>query len=75
LRVIVYEGVGKGAFVIMEKGKEVGSDGYARLKVVSAHELAAADIVLTTYDTLRTDLSHDPSKTQTNDRSLRYIKR
>lgn len=76
LRVIVYEGVEKGAFVVLEGKKRVGSDvNEQRLKIVSAHDLAAADIVLTTYDTLRADLSHKSDKTKSIDRSMRYVKR
>ncbi|BBN01240.1 E3 ubiquitin-protein ligase SHPRH [Marchantia polymorpha subsp. ruderalis] len=70
LRVIVYEGVGKGAKIIRSTTK-----GCPFLKIVSAHDLAAADIVLTTYDTLRSDLSHDADETQSVKRSLRYLKR
>eukprot|EP00897_Mesotaenium_endlicherianum_P009768 jgi/Mesen1/881/ME000115S00006 len=42
--------------------------------VVGAHELAAADIVLTTYDALRADVNHDTCEA-TQQRSLRFEKR
>ena len=42
-------------------------------QVVGAHELAGADIVLTTYDVLRCDLAHEEE--ERGERKLRYRKR
>ena len=60
------------------------SDGYGAVicgprasggaEVVSAHDLAAVDIVVTTYDVLRADVSRQP-ELEAHDRELRGAKR
>lgn len=52
-----------------DKGLSNASDG-----VVSAADLAAADVVLTTYDVLRGDLHHDPLG-DVGSRASRHVKR
>lgn len=72
LRVLVYEGVQKGATVVsgsLENSK------MEKIKVVGAHDLATADLVLTTYDTLRADVSHVATSTHKIERSFRQPKR
>lgn len=43
--------------------------------MLTANDLAAADIVLTTYNTLRMDLNHHWADTENNSRELRSAKR
>ncbi|KAL3695861.1 hypothetical protein R1sor_009937 [Riccia sorocarpa] len=69
IRVMVYEGAGKGAHVLAGNAK--GN----KPEMVSPDDLAAADIVLTSYDTLRTDVCHEPDKARVVRRSMRYFKR
>ena len=63
LRVLVYEGQPRDAGGPVAEAKRrrgasaLGGDG----SVVSARDLAEADVVLTTYDVLRHDLHHNPS--------------
>ena len=63
LRVLVYEGQPRDAGGPVAEAKRrrgasaLGGDG----EVVSARDLAEADVVLTTYDVLRHDLHHNPS--------------
>ena len=71
LKLIVYEGFQRGGRLY--SGGEVKSSKYGQ--VVGAHELASADIVLTTYTTLQADLSHDTDGDDTSQRSLRHTKR
>ncbi|KAI5079688.1 hypothetical protein GOP47_0005167 [Adiantum capillus-veneris] len=71
LKVIVYEGFQKGPG--LQSGGEVTRTKYG--KIVGAHELAMADIVLTTYNTLQADLSHDTEGEGNQPRSMRYVKR
>lgn len=44
-------------------------------QMLTANDLAAADIVLTTYNTLRMDLNHHWADTENNSRKLRSAKR
>jgi len=72
LRILVYEGVQKGATVVsgsLENSK------MEKIKVVGAHDLATADLVLTSYDTLRADVSHLATSTHKIERSFRQPKR
>ncbi|KAG0565163.1 hypothetical protein KC19_8G169500 [Ceratodon purpureus] len=72
LKVLVYEGVQKGATVVsgsLENSKT------KQIKIVGAHDLATSDLVLTTYDTLRADLSHVATSTHRIERSFRQPKR
>eukprot|EP00250_Pteridium_aquilinum_P010690 c19568_g2_i1 orf=83-3961(+) len=71
LKVIVYEGFQRG--IGMQSDDEVMGTKYG--KVVGAHQLAMADIVLTTYNTLQADLSHDMDGDDSLQRAMRYIKR
>ncbi|MCO5578792.1 hypothetical protein L7F22_032638 [Adiantum nelumboides] len=71
LKVIVYEGFQKGPG--LQFGSELTCTKYG--KIVGAHELAMADIVLTTYNTLQADLSHDTDGEGDQPRSMRYEKR
>jgi hypothetical protein len=71
LKLIVYEGFQRGGG--LHSGDEVKSSKYGQ--VVGAHELASADIVLTTYTTLQADLSHDADGDDGSQRSMRYTKR
>lgn len=71
---MVYDGVQKGATIISGEGSS-GNDKNERIKVVGAHELAASDLVLTTYDTLRADIHHVASQTHRIERSFRQPKR
>ncbi|KAL2642434.1 hypothetical protein R1flu_010021 [Riccia fluitans] len=74
IRVMVYEGAGKGARLVRSP-LDTDHAMSSKPEMIAAHDLAAADIVLTTYDTLRTDLSHEPDKTKVVKRSMRYFKR
>lgn len=62
LKVVVYEGQDPNA------GVSKGPTG-----IFTAHQLAATDVVLTTYDVLRKDLHHqsDPLEQQRSFRSIR----
>ncbi|KAJ7548808.1 hypothetical protein O6H91_07G028200 [Diphasiastrum complanatum] len=73
LRVIVYQGVGKGCFTVTDSKTTAAEKSY-RFGIVCAADLAAADIVITTYDILRSDLFHDANMLDAN-RCLRYNKR
>ena len=42
---------------------------------VDVNELASADVVLTTYDVLKEDLSHDSERYEGDRRLMRYEKR
>jgi E3 ubiquitin-protein ligase SHPRH len=76
LRVVVYEGVQKGARIVADFEHAIGISEAWTKKVVGAHDLATADLVLTTYDTLRGDLFHIPSDAHANERfSFRQTKR
>jgi E3 ubiquitin-protein ligase SHPRH len=68
LRVMVYEGVQKGARIVADFEHANGISEAWTKKVVGAHDLATADLVLTTYDTLRGDLFHIPSDSHANER-------
>ncbi|KAG0629280.1 hypothetical protein M758_1G090600, partial [Ceratodon purpureus] len=72
LRVLVYEGVQKGATVVSDS---LENSKMEKIKVVGAHDLATADLVLTTYDTLRADVSHVATPTHRTERSFRQPKR
>jgi hypothetical protein len=72
LRVLVYEGVQTGATVVSGSLENSKSE---KIKIVGAHDLATADLVLTTYDTLRADLSHVATSTHRIERSFRQPKR
>lgn len=74
LRVLVYEGVQKGATVVSGKGS-LESSKVEKIKTVGAHDLATADLVLTTYDTLRADVSHAATASHKIVRSFRQPKR
>lgn len=68
----MYEGVQNGATVVsgsLENSK------MGKIKIVGAHDLATADLVLTSYDTLRADLSHVATSTHRIERSFRQPKR
>lgn len=71
LKVIVYEGFQRGTGDLVDD-QVIGAN-YG--KVVGAHELAMADIVLTTYSTLQADLSHVTDGDDSQHRAMRYIKR
>lgn len=75
LRVMVYEGVQKGATVATGGQNESGISEVQRIKAVGAHDLATADLVLTTYDILRADMFHVASATNRNQRTFRQAKR
>jgi len=68
----VYEGVQKGATVV--SGSHENSE-MEKIKVVGAHDLATADLVLTSYDTLRADVAHVATSTHKIERSFRQPKR
>jgi E3 ubiquitin-protein ligase SHPRH len=60
VKVVVYEGVRRAANPSdPDADVSVTSEG-ASPGVVGAHDLAKADVVLTTYDALRADLAHEP---------------
>ncbi|KAL3653381.1 hypothetical protein CASFOL_003062 [Castilleja foliolosa] len=61
LRICIYEGVRHASF----------SD----KPVINIDELLSADIVLTTYETLKEDLPHDSERHEGDRRFLRYMKR
>ena len=70
LKVVVYEGQPRNASGpnMLKKQKSNAP--------TSAFDLAAADVVLTTYDTLRNDLHHAPDVDLSNDqRSSRHVKK
>lgn len=72
LKVLVYEGVQKGATVVSGSPENSKTE---KIKIVGAHDLATSDLVLTTYDTLRADLSHVATSTHRIERSFRQPKR
>ncbi|EFJ18575.1 hypothetical protein SELMODRAFT_444519 [Selaginella moellendorffii] len=65
VKVLVYEGVRRGCITLGEKN--------SCLRKVGAHDLAAADVVITTYDVLQADLCHDIE--EENQQTLRFEKK
>lgn len=62
VKVVVYEGVQRSANPSRtDADADVTSAGGVAPAVVGAHDLAKADVVLTTYDALRADLAHEPA--------------
>lgn len=48
--------------VVIYEGQPQPTSGHKRPKIVTAADLAVADIALTTYDVLRKDLNHEPNE-------------
>ncbi|GAQ81004.1 hypothetical protein KFL_000680200 [Klebsormidium nitens] len=77
VKVVVYEGVQRAANPSKtDADADLTSAGGAASAVVGAHDLARADVVLTTYDALRADLAHEPAGWgEAGGRALRSKKR